>query len=590
MVHSHKGIIMKPHQIAAYFLALTGALHLYQLFLLSPSAIWLIMGAFGLIYLALAYKIWHGRALKLAILIPLLGAFIALFPVFQGKISLLPWVLLLVTIDVFIASFAYIALKGKSENYPKCEENIAPINNDMHSLFWDMKLASRQTIHPPLDVRQDRLNRLLVMTSHHKNEIIAAINMDFGRRSSHLTDISEIITVMTAIKHAISSLSRNMKIKRIRTGLNYLPGSNHRISHPKGVVGIISPWNYPYQLAIMPAIDAIAAGNRVMIKPSETAPNTSTLLQTLIHRYFMPDEIAVVIGELPVSKEFASLPFDHLLFTGSTRAGAAVAEAAAKNLTPVTLELGGKSPAVILEDAHLEKAAASIAFGRLFNSGQTCISPDYVLINEAQHQDFVMAYTKAVSSQYPTLAHNPDYTWMINERFAARMRHLLEDAKAKGATVIEINPANETLSSTSIAPHLILNVSDDMLIMQEEIFGPLLPVKLASYETAISYINAKDRPLALYIYGHKQVDDILQKVIAGGVTVNDCIWHMVQEGQPFGGIGASGQGAYHGDSGFKTFSHEMPVFKQGFVNSASLLRPPYGRVMNGLMNYLRKAG
>jgi coniferyl-aldehyde dehydrogenase len=581
---------MKPHKIAASFLALTSVLHLYQHFLIVPSKIWLAMWVFGIIYLVLAYFTLQGRALKLAIIIPLFGAFMALVSVFQGEMSLLPWTLLFVTIDIFIASFAYLALKGKDENYPKREANAAPINNDMHSLFSEMKGASRQTINPSLDVRRDRLNRLLAMTAHHKDEIIAAINADFGRRSAHLTDLSEVITVMTAIKHAKSSLSRNMKTKRIRTGLNYLPGSNRRISHPKGVVGIMSPWNYPYQLAIMPTIDAIAAGNRVMIKPSETAPQTSSLLQSLIHRYFTSDEIAVVTGELQVSKDFATLPFDHLLFTGSTRAGTAVAEAAAKNLTPVTLELGGKSPALILEDANLEKAAASIAFGRLFNSGQTCISPDYVLINEALQQNFVTTYTDAVKSQYPTLANNPDYTLMVNERFAARMRHMVEDAKAKGAIIIEINPANETLSSTCIAPHVILNVSDDMLIMQEEIFGPLLPVKSVNYPAAISYINAKDRPLSLYIYGEKQVDETLQQVVAGGVTVNDCIWHMVQEGQPFGGIGASGQGAYHGDIGFKTFSHEMPVFKQGFINSAPLLRPPYGKAMTMLMNYLRKAG
>jgi coniferyl-aldehyde dehydrogenase len=581
---------MKPHKIAALLLLLTSALHIYQHWLISPSEIWLAMWVFGLIYLFLAYKVNQGKSLKAALFIPLFGAFMACISVLQGKMSFMPWTALFVLIDLAIATFIWQALKARAGLYPKRERHDEAFNNDIKSVFAPMRAATRATINPTAEVRIDRLNRLFAMTAHHKDEIIAAINKDFGRRSSHLTDLSEIITVMTAIKHARGAVRKNMKIKRLRTAMNYLPGSNRRISHPKGVVGIMSPWNYPYQLAIMPAVDAIAAGNRVMIKPSETAPATSALMQSLVSRYFSSDEMAVIVGDLQVSKDFASVPFDHLLFTGSTRAGAMVAEAAARNLTPVTLELGGKSPAIILDDANMAKAAASIAFGRLFNAGQTCISPDYVLINKANEADFVREYTKAVSSQYPTLANNPDYTFMINERFAARMRHMLEDAKAKGATVIEINPGGETLPSTCIAPHIITNVSDDMLLMQEEIFGPFLPVKSSDYAETLTYINAKDRPLSLYIYGEKQVNETLQNVVAGGVTVNDCIWHMVQDGQPFGGIGASGQGAYHGDIGFKTFSHEMPVFKQGFINSAPLLRAPHGKVMDRLMDYLRKNG
>lgn len=449
---------------------------------------------------------------------------------------------------------------------------------------------------PDIELRRDRLQRLATVTERHGAELVQAIQADFGHRSAHETQLTDLLMIDTAIRHAVRHLPKWMKTRRAETALQYLPASNRLMRQPLGVVGILSPWNYPYQLAMGPAVAAIAAGNRVMIKPSEYTPRFSALLEQIVAAHFARDELAVVNGGLEVGQAFSSLPFDHLLFTGSTTAGRQVAVAAAHNLTPVTLELGGKSPAIIDPSANLISAARSIAFGKLLNAGQTCIAPDYVLVPHAQRDTFVGELSRAAHQMYGDSAANPDYTAIISERHFNRLHALVDEALAQGAKA-----QWPTFSATSgdaahgharkFPPTLLLDVRPDMRVMQEEIFGPVLPIVTYSgdVDEAIAFVNERDRPLALYWYGtdtdHR--DRVLDRTVSGGVTVNDCIWHFGQESQPFGGVGASGMGAYHGEWGFRTFSKEKPVFLQARLNGIGLLYPPYGKVFEGMVRVLK---
>jgi coniferyl-aldehyde dehydrogenase len=385
-----------------------------------------------------------------------------------------------------------------------------------------------------------------------------------------------------------------MRTQRVPTALHFLPAHNRLMPQPLGVVGIISPWNYPFQLAIAPAVAALAAGNRVMIKPSELTPHFSDLLARLVASLFDPTELCVVTGDADVGKAFSATPFDHLFFTGSTAVGRQVAIAAAANLTPVTLELGGKSPAIIDPSADLPRMARRLAFGKLLNAGQTCIAPDYLMVPQGQSAAVAEQLSSAVRTLYPTVRSNPDYTSIISERHRDRLAALVEDARAQGARVIEIAPEAEQVSGTrKLPPTLLLDVTPSMRIMQEEIFGPLLPiVEYDSVDAAIGRIRAGDRPLALYWFGSNgdNRERILRETHAGGVTVNDCLWHLAQEDQPFGGVGASGTGAYHGEWGFRTFSHYKPVFTQSGLAGTALFQPPYGKLFELLLATLRRIG
>jgi len=381
-----------------------------------------------------------------------------------------------------------------------------------------------------------------------------------------------------------------MRPRRVPTDIKYRPGFNRLISQPLGVVGVVAPWNYPYQLSMLPALGALAAGNRVMIKPSELAPRTAELMVRIVREFFAENELAVFPGDAAVGKAFVELPFDHLFFTGSTAVGRLVAQAAAKNLTPVTLELGGKSPVIVDADGEFDAIAPKIAMGKLFNAGQTCIAPDYALVPRARTAEFTAAMKAAIGKLYPTLAGNPDYTSIVNERHYARLTGLLNDAKARGARVVEINPAGETLdpAGRKLAPTLVLDIDPDMAIMREEIFGPLLPVvPYDSLDDAIGYVNAHDHPLALYWLGGNRArrDRVLRDTIAGGVTVNGCLTHFAQEAQPFGGVGASGTGSYHGVYGFRNFSKEKAVYYQPRLGIVPLLTPPYGKLLDGLLRW-----
>ncbi len=459
--------------------------------------------------------------------------------------------------------------------------------------FDRMQAAFGNEMNPTLAVRLDRLQRLARMTKRHARDIIGAISADFGNRSPHETLIADLLSVDEAITHARRHLRRWMSAKRMPTGFKYRPGYNRLIPQPLGIAGVVAPWNYPYQLSILPTVAALAAGNRVMIKPSELAPATAELMARIVQETFGEDEVAVFPGDAGVGKAFVDLPFDHLFFTGSTAVGRLVAQAAAKNLTPVTLELGGKSPVIVDTDSDFARIMPMIAIGKLFNAGQTCIAPDYALVPRARIDEFSESMARQVARLYPTLERNRDYTSIVNDGHYARLQGLLADAKARGARIVEINPAGETLAPVlrKIAPTLVLDADDETAIMREEIFGPLLPlVAYDGVDDAIRYVNQRARPLALYWFGDNAIrrDRVLHGTIAGGVTVNGCLTHFAQESQPFGGVGASGSGSYHGEYGFRTFSKEKPVYYQSRLGLLPQLLPPYGKLLDSVLAWFER--
>ncbi len=463
------------------------------------------------------------------------------------------------------------------------------INETLNLALELQRAAYRAEPMPSLATRRDRLARVLAMTRKYADELADTISRDFSHRSRHETLLADVATVEMAAKHAASHLGRWMRQRRMPTALHYLPASNRLIPQPLGVVGVIAPWNYPYQLAMSPAIAALAAGNRVMIKPSELTPETSALMARMVGEFFAPEEMQVITGDATVGRAFSALPFDHLFFTGSTAVGKLVAQAAAQHLTPVTLELGGKSPALVDASADIALVAERLAFGKLLNAGQTCIAPDYILAPRAMVQPLADALIAAVRRLYPSIAGNPDYSAIATPRHLARLQGLLDDARAKGARLL---PTHEGSEGRKLVPHLLLDVNDGMTVMQEEIFGPLLPIlPYDSEQQALDYIKDHERPLALYWFGADSAarERVLAQTHAGGVTLNDCIWHIGQEDQPFGGVGASGQGAYHGIWGFNTFSKMKPVFSQPrFFAGTKLFYPPYGATFNRLLGLLKK--
>lgn len=440
--------------------------------------------------------------------------------------------------------------------------------------------------------RAARLHALRTLLLEHRAELAAAIHADFGQRPAEETDLLEIFPSLSAIRHALRHGRRWMKPRRKLADWLFLPARTELRPQPLGVVGIIVPWNYPLYLAVGPMVDALVAGNRVMVKMSEHTPRFSAYFAELAAHYFQPDEVAVVTGEADVGQAFSGLPFDHLLFTGSTSVGRHVMRAAAANLTPVTLELGGKSPAIIGPGARFEHAVERIVFGKLVNAGQTCIAPDYVLLPRARVADFVEAAGRITRRLYPQ-AHQAQYASIVSDRQFQRLAELREDALASGARVHPLGETPEDPTRRLLPPQLLTEVSDDMAVMREEIFGPLLP--LVPYDTldeAIAYVRARAHPLALYLFEHDQklVDAVLAQTQAGGVSVNDTLYHIAQHGLPFGGVGASGMGGYHGEAGFRTFSHLKPVFRQARFNGAGLLNPPYGARFRRMLDLLLKRG
>jgi coniferyl-aldehyde dehydrogenase len=462
----------------------------------------------------------------------------------------------------------------------------------MIDAFQTLRAAARADVNPPLALRHDRLRRLAALLARHEREFAADISADFGHRSSHETQFAEALLVEASIKHALRHLARWMKPRRVATQWQFWPGANRLIALPLGVVGIVAPWNYPLQLSLAPLVGALAAGNLAMLKPSELTPRFSARLAQAVREYFAASEIVVVTGGPETGQRFVTLGFDHLLFTGSTRVGRLVAQAAAANLTPVTLELGGKSPAIIDPSANVALAARRIAFAKLLNAGQTCIAPDYVLCPRALQETFVRLFLAAAARFYGADPRNPDYTAIVSAAHYARLEGLIADAREKGARIeMGASEIGAWKAAGKFPPCVVLDARDDMRVCREEIFGPILPVVGADdAEAAIGYVNARDRPLALYWFGsdRRARKRVLDRTVSGGVTVNDCLLHVGQENQPFGGVGASGMGAYHGHWGFRAMSKEKPIYYRARYGGADLLLPPYGATFDRVLGLVRR--
>lgn len=457
----------------------------------------------------------------------------------------------------------------------------------MRQLLAIQQQGFRSCPYPDLASRRRDLHKLKSLLVTHQDELAAAISQDFGSRSIDETRLAEILTSVEGINTAAKQLKTWMTPSKRRVGLLFAPASNQVIYQPLGVIGIVVPWNYPLYLTLGPLTTALAAGNRAMIKLSEYTPAFNACLTPLIETAFPNDQVAVISGDAQIAANFTSLPFDHLLFTGATSIGRHVMRAAAENLTPVTLELGGKSPVIIDSHADIDTAAERICFGKSLNGGQTCVAPDYVLCPEDKQQAFIDAYRRAFSRMYPTVRDNSDYSAIINDRQHQRLQALIEDARQQGATLTTINPATESFDQTrKMPPVLVEHATDQMMIMQEEIFGPLLPiVPYQQLSDAIDYINDRPRPLALYLFSDDRASQqqILHQTHSGGVTINNTLTHLAQDDMPFGGIGDSGMGHYHGYEGFLNFSKAKSVHKIGRFNSGKLAYPPYNRLIHKLI-------
>jgi coniferyl-aldehyde dehydrogenase len=457
--------------------------------------------------------------------------------------------------------------------------------------FARLHAASRARPAPTLAERLDALGHLEDALLARREDLARAISADFGNRSRHETLLADIFATVQASRHARRNLRRWMAPARREVSWMFAPARARIEYQPLGVVGIIAPWNYPVQLAFSPLVGALAAGNRALLKPSELVPRTSAELHRLVADTFSADLVDVVLGGPEVGDAFARLPFDHLVFTGSTRVGRLVAEAAAPNLTPLTLELGGKSPTIVGPDVEPASVAKRILFGKLLNAGQTCIAPDYVLLPEGKRDAFVEGCRRAAREFYPALADNPDYTSIVSEAHYRRLEGHLADARQKGAEVVVLAGEGERLDATNrkLAPTLVLDPTDEMTVLEDELFGPILPVlTYRTLDEAIAFVNARPRPLALYYFGHRREDQerVLAGTVSGGVTLNDTILHVAQDDLPFGGVGPSGTGVYHAFEGFETFSRKKPILDQARVNGTMLLAPPFGRALERLLALL----
>ncbi|MFT0171433.1 coniferyl aldehyde dehydrogenase [Paraburkholderia mimosarum] len=439
---------------------------------------------------------------------------------------------------------------------------------------------------PSLAQRKARLTRLRAVVLTYRDAVKEAISADFGHRSHHETDIMELVGVIQSIDYLTRNLRRFMKPQPRHVGIAYRSGRAWVEYQPKGVVGVMAPWNYPFSLTFIPLATALAAGNRVLLKPSELTPRTSVLIRQMLADTFSADEVAVVLGGPEAGAAFSSLPFDHLLFTGSTQVGRKVMKAASENLVPLTLELGGKSPVIVARGHVDERTMGSIVFGKLSNGGQTCVAPDYALVHEGDIEDFVTQFDAMVARSYPEGPTGSDYTSIVSDRHFQRLVDLVEDARRRGARVVEAGVRPETAGNRArtLAPTLIVGAIDESAIMQEEIFGPILPVRpYRDMEEVIEYVNARPRPLALYYFGNEDNDEcraLLARTTSGNTGVNNTLMHVAQDDLPFGGIGPSGMGAYHGVEGFRAMSHAKGVFVQGRWNLPSLLRAPFGKVLD----------
>jgi coniferyl-aldehyde dehydrogenase len=451
-----------------------------------------------------------------------------------------------------------------------------PPENEAQRIFALQREAYLRAPYPSLDERRERLRAVERVLLDERDAIAAAIHRDFGHRATEESLLLELFSSVDGIRHAVRKLPKWMRPERRPVSLVFASGRNRLVPQPKGVVGIVSPWNYPLFLTISPLTSALAAGNRAMIKMASSSQTLCRLLHEKLSAV-LPEDVVAILPGVP-AREFSTLPFDHLIFTGSADAGRTVMRDAAENLTPVTLELGGKSPTIVCEDFDPEEAASRILYAKLLNAGQTCLAPDYVFVPEAARERFVAAARRVVPERYPDVK-DSSYTSIIDEKSYRRLRQTLEDAEAKGATVIPLVPgASFDDALRKFPPHLVLDPTEDMTILREEIFGPLLPVKTyRTLDEVIAYVNSKDRPLGFYVFTHDKAreEKLLYSTISGGVTINDCMLHVAQHDQPFGGVGASGMGHYHGREGFVEFSKLRPVFTSPRVSLLPMLYPPY---------------
>jgi coniferyl-aldehyde dehydrogenase len=457
----------------------------------------------------------------------------------------------------------------------------------MQTVLERQKAAHLRDGAPSAQKRIERIDRCIGLLIDNRKAIEDALDADFGARSRDATAFTDIAASLGPLKHAKENLTKWMRLEKRKTtpALLGLFGAKAEIRfQPKGVVGIISPWNFPVNLTFAPLAGVLAAGNRAMIKPSEFTPTTSALMATMFGGAFSEEEIWVATGGPEVGQAFAGLAFDHLIFTGATSIARHVMRAAAENLVPLTLELGGKSPVILGRSADYAVAAARIMNGKTMNAGQICLAPDYVLTPEDKLESFVGEARGAALRMFPTMKDNPDYTAIVSQRHFDRIKGYVDDARAKGARVVELKPEGEDFSQQEhrrIPPTLIIDPTDEMTVMQEEIFGPILPVKTyRQVDEAVAYVNAHDRPLGLYYFGADAAEQerVLASTTAGGVTVNDVIFHVAQEDLPFGGVGPSGMGSYHGVDGFREFSHRKAIYSQIKKDLGPLvqMRPPFG--------------
>ena len=457
----------------------------------------------------------------------------------------------------------------------------------LRAMLEAQRAAIQREPYPSAAERRKHLGDLLAELLARQEDFAKTIDSDFGGRARHEVMFSEVFVAISSIKHARNHVAAWMRPRRVSVDLPLQPARAWVSPQPLGVAGIISPWNYPLFLSMAPLAGALAAGNRVLLKPSEYTPATSELLARVISSVFAPDHVAVVTGDASLGRSFAALPFDHLLFTGSTAVGHEVMRAASDNLTPVTLELGGKSPAIVAPDADPAKAARDIIYGKLLNAGQTCIAPDYVLVPSEHLRAFVDGALAAIDSYFPNAPANPDYTAIIHERHVKRLQGYLDEAVARG---VEILPrSRRPMAGRKLAPAILVDPPDDLRVMREEIFGPILPLKPYDHlNDAIAFVNARPRPLALYLFtGHRPTMELVERhTVSGALSVNETLVHCATESLPFGGVGASGMGQYHGRAGFETFSRMKPVFYRPFAGFSGKLRPPYGKLQERLKRLL----
>jgi coniferyl-aldehyde dehydrogenase len=451
--------------------------------------------------------------------------------------------------------------------------------------------ASRKHAYPSLQERKDNLEKLAQVMEANTDRICEAIDKDFGGRSVNETRLLEMVPLIGNIADAKKRLKKWAKPQRRHVGLAFKGASNKLIPQPKGVIGIVTPWNYPLLLALGPVVSAMAAGNRCIVKQAANSQNLCRLLDEIISPVFDETTLAVIPGTS--AREFSSMPWDHMVFTGSAATGKVVMEAASKNLTPVTLELGGKSPTILAPDFDVRTAAERVTFTKFLNAGQTCVAPDYLFVPEGKVEEFVKHAKEIVSGRYDSV-NNSDLTAIIDEAAYSRLSATIDDAKEKGAEVINLlQGADLNAESQKIAPHVIVNPTDDMIVMQDEIFGPLFPIKTyKSLDDVIEYINERERPLALYMFSKdKQFQDkVFYSTLSGAVCINDSMFHVAQHDMPFGGVGNSGMGHYHGIEGFTEFSKLRPVFKQSGLTSKIILMlaPPYGGLFKNVINLMLK--